>query len=524
MRCFRQVATALTAGCLLWPVFPVSAQSRDIRLDVLGSYAAGAFDQSAAEIAAHDPGTQRLFVVNGSTSKIDVLDIREPTRPAFLFAIDLSPFGARATSVAVQHGTLAVAVSALVVTDPGKAVFFDTEGRFLSSVSVGALPDMITFSPDGRTVLTANEGEPSGDYTVDPEGSVSIIDLQRGAERLSQSDVATAGFAQFDSAALDPSIRIFGPNASVAQDLEPEYIAVSHDSRTAWVTLQENNAIGILDIPGRRFVSLKGLGFKSHALPFQGLDASDRDGGIHIAQWPVFGMYQPDSIASFMHQGRTFLITANEGDARDYAAFREESRVAGVALDPVAFPDAAALTADARLGRLNVTTATGDIDGDGDFDRLFAFGARSFSIWSDEADLLYDSGDQLEQITARAAPAFFNAGNTNNARDDRSDNKGPEPEGVAVGELFGQTFAFIGLERTGGVMVFDITLPSQPRFVQYINNRDFSRDPSTPEAGDLGPEGLLFIPQHDSPTHQALLVVANEVSGTTTLYSISPVD
>ena len=361
----------------------------DIALTQVGTYASGSFNQGGAEIGAYDPKSKRLFVVNGASGSIDVLDINNPAAPTLLFAIDLSAFGRGANSVAVNKGEVAVAVEATVKTDNGRVVFFNVDGQFLSQVKVGALPDMITYTPDGKTVLVANEGEPSG-YGPghrDPEGSVSLIDVKRGARSVSQGNVATARFTGFTSAALDPSIRIFGPGATVAQDLEPEYIAVSHDSKLAWVTLQENNAMAILDIRNARFIQLVGLGFKDHSLPGQGIDASDRDGSgngpaVNIANWPVFGMYQPDAIASYRFQGQTFLVTANEGDARDWPGLSEEARISSLNLDPTTFPNAAQLKSNSRLGRLGVTISSGNSDGDADFDQLLAFGARSFSIWT----------------------------------------------------------------------------------------------------------------------------------------------
>lgn len=507
--------------------------SFDIKLERLGTYATGIFNEGAAEIVAHDPRTQRLFIVNGSevgvsTGRIDVVSIIDPSQPTLLFSIDMTPYGRAANSVAVSSGgVIAAAVEAAVKTDPGSVVFFDADGSFLSSVTVGALPDMLTFTPNGRRVLVANEGEPSDDYTMDPEGTVSIIDLPRGGPRmLTQANVRTAAFTGFNApAALDASIRIFGPNASVAQNLEPEYITIDEQGHTAWVTLQENNALGILDIRRGEFTELKGLGFKNHNLPENALDPSDRDGPnntgrININPYPVFGIYQPDAIASYRVRGRTYLITANEGDARDYAAFSEERRVSTLTLDPIIFPDAATLRTNAQLGRLNVTRVNGDTDGDGDYDALYAFGARSFSILTDRGVRVFDSGDQLERITAAQFPAFFNSENDANTFDTRSDNKGPEPEGVTIGEILGRNFAFIGLERIGGVMVYDVTNPFAPRFVEYVNNRDFAGDPEAGTAGDLGPEGLLFIPRFASPTLRPLLVTANEISGTTTVYEV----
>ncbi|MEB3310094.1 MAG: choice-of-anchor I family protein [Snowella sp.] len=253
-----------------------------------------------------------------------------------------------------------------------------------------------------------------------------------------------------------------------------------------------------------------------------GIDPSDRDVGINIRNVPVFGMYQPDSIASFTVNGQTYYVTANEGDSRDYSGFSEEIRVssADYLLDPTLFPDAATLKQNANLGRLQLTKATGDLDSDGDIDQIQALGSRSFSIWDSNGKLVYDSGDDFEQIVASVFPANFNSDNGGNNVDNRSDNKGPEPEGVAVGTINNRTYAFIGLERVGGVMVYEVTNPTAPNFVQYINPRDFAADPQT-NATDSGPEGLTFIAASDSPNGQPLVVVANEISKTIAVYAVN---
>lgn len=254
---------------------------------------------------------------------------------------------------------------------------------------------------------------------------------------------------------------------------------------------------------------------------FPGLDASDRDTAVNIRDWPVFGMYEPDAIVSYKKRGQTYLVTANEGDAREWPGLVEEARVGALTLDPVAFPDAATLRNNANLGRLNVTRTLGNPDGDADFEELYTLGGRSFTIWSTSGELVFDSGSDFERIVAMRFPTFFNASNDDRAFDSRSDNKGPEPEGLVLGEIDGRTYAFIGLERMGGAMVYDITTPTSPVFQDYVNNRDFSVDPATaPAAGDLGPEGLIFIDGHKSPTDVPLLVIANEVSGTVTLYEV----
>ena len=870
-----------------------------IKLEAIGAYESGIFDDSAAEIVAHDPETQRLFVVNAAVGQIDVLDILNPATPTRLYRIDVSSYGAAANSVAVHDGIVAVAVEADPKQASGSVAFFNTDGGFLSVVKVGALPDMVTFTPNGRYALVANEGEPS-DYcqpgdSNDPEGSVSVIDISRGVVNLTQADVRTADFQRFTRDSLHPDIRIYGPDASIAQDLEPEYITVADNSLTAWITLQENNAVAVLDIFTASITEILPLGSKNYALdiaqlrtfplkifqswalltrakefasagfpgsflkastreteifdslpiptvgpnadpididgdgiterPFplpdyqaqwlqfelsvqtgeisitdrvglvqadgtpisglpnlegtsglaysdeapidlfgnplrrdafgadmegivrasdgtywmvdeyrpaiyhfdpngvlinryvpegsnatevivgveaipaifaqrranrgfeaaaywdgmlyafiqspidnpdiptdanskagrsirilafdtareasvgqylytlegngsdkigdavalngnnilvierdsaigpgskkkifqidmtvatnvhgltgdtaleslteseladigvvpvtktlvvdlagtgydfadkpeglalidentlavlndndfgleggfdpatgllndnpnpqspilglirlrsNGLDASNRDDAINITHWPVRGLYQPDAIAHFQSMGETFLITANEGDARDYECFSEEARVADLALNSEVFPNPDFLQADENLGRLKTTTATGDTDGDGRHDIIFNYGARSFSIWTVDGELVFDSGDDFEQITARLLPDNFNSTNDENESfDNRSDDKGPEPEGVTVGRINGRVYAFIGFERVGGIIVYDVTSPYAPEFVQYLNTRNFAGDAEAGTAG--GPRSRRVV-------------------------------
>jgi DNA-binding beta-propeller fold protein YncE len=273
---------------------------------------------------------------------------------------------------------LAAAVEAVVPQDPGKAVFFNISADFINSVTVGSLPDMLTFTPDGDRVLVANEGEPNNDYTIDPEGSVSIINL-------GDYSVVNAGFSQFNSQIdqlRSAGVRVFGPNATVAQDVEPEYITVSEDSTKAWVSLQESNAIAVLDLIKNEITNITPLGFKDYNQPGNAIDASDRDDAINIANWPVLGIYQPDAIASYTVNGKTYIVTANEGDTRDYDVFSEEVRLGNNAyqLDPNAFPNGDELKLPENLVRLTVTNTLGDSNGDGLFEQIYAFGGRSFSI------------------------------------------------------------------------------------------------------------------------------------------------
>lgn len=518
----------LAIGLLAIPRAQAPEPTRAITLELLGTYATGIFDQSAAEIPAYDPETRQLFVVNAQSGNVDVIDISDPRTPALKAVLDVSPYGAIANSVAVSGGLVAVAVEADPKTDPGVVVFFDTQLNFLNVLTVGALPDMLTFTPDGQRLLVANEGEPSEDYSLDPEGTVSIIEVWRGVRELSDADVITVDFRDFNAGGprhdeLPEAVRIFGPGASVAQDLEPEWIAISPDSSTAYVVLQENNAIAVIDIDAAKVVAIYALGFKDHSLPGNGFDASDRNPEIDIRPWPVFGMYQPDSIAVYEVLGQRFIVTANEGDARDWPGYSEEVRLSSLTLNPEVFPDAAELQRPETLGRLRVSSAMGDLTGDGRYEAIYAFGARSFAIWTEEFELVWDSGDHFEQITAARFPEFFNANHRDNSPDtfkSRSDDKGPEPEALAIGELDGRIYAFIGLERIGGIMIYDISDPYAPRFVDYVNNRTFGVPADSPEAGDLGPEGIIFVPAAQSPIGEPLLIVANEVSGTTSIFQV----
>ena len=498
------------------------AQAQPPRLSVLGSFRAGPYNEGAAEIVAHDPVTQRLFVVNGADRTIDILDMRTPSNLTRISQVAIpAEHGRAANSVAVRNGIVAVAVEAAVKTDIGSVVFFDTEGRFVTAVKAGALPDMLTFTPDGRKVLVANEGEPSDNYTTDPEGSVTIVDISGGVANLTQADVRTAGFGSFTRVSLPAGVRIFGPNATVAQDLEPEYIAVSPDSRTAYVTLQENNAIGILDIDNARFTRIAALGLKEHWRAGNELDPSDRDNEQSLRTWTVWGMYMPDAIAAITGpDNKVYLITANEGDAREWGTYIEAARAATLRLDPQTYPNAAEIQQQQYLGRLNVTTVSGDTDGDGDYDMLQVFGARSMSVWSSSAELVWDSHNQLETLTLADRPDAFNVSNTDHTVDSRSDDKGPEPEALTVGAVRGRTYAFLGNERTGNIMIYDMSNPHAPQYAGMVWNRNLTAATNTAQAGDLGPEGLAFIRQQDSPVGKPLLVAANEISGTTTVWQI----
>ena len=503
MNSISKLVMALAGAFGLAAAVPASAQ---ISLTPIGSLKTGLIrgeDPRIAEINAYDAAGRRVYVVNPLDGVLSVIDVSDPALPVEAAAVDIfeacqaaweehCPLldGLEPNSVAIHGRLMAVAAGNPVRTDNGHAVFFwlqDGAPLFLAAVEVGAVPDMITFSDFGRYVLVANEGEPNAAYTIDPPGSVSIIDLWWP---WGPNGVRHVGFDAFDEPAArakleEDGVRIFGPGASVSSDLEPEYIAV--EGNTAYVTLQENNALAIIDIAAGAVEKIVGLGLKDHSKPgSNALDASDQDGAIAIANWPVNGLYQPDAIYAFRDRFfRTFLIMANEGDAREYTpGLLEAVRLGNAAypLDPTVFPNAAALKANTALGRLNVSKASGDVDGDGDFDRIDVFGARSVSIRDSRGRLVWDSGDMFERLSEQASIAgltVFNTTNTANTLKNRSDDKGIEPESVVVGDVERQPYAFVGLERDSGIVVLDLSKPAAPAFVTYVTNRKLPRDPAT---------------------------------------------
>ena len=516
------------------PTTPPAAQASG-EITQIGRYSSGIYDDGGAEIVAFDASSDKLFVVNSGTASIDVLDLKDPANPQKLTTIDVtaasvSGFNAGgANSIAISNGKLAVAVENDDKQANGQVYFYNTDSlTFEGAAATGALPDMVAFTPNGEYVLSANEGEPNDDYDNDPEGSVSII-------KVSDMSVRTADFSAFNQniqSLKDAGVRITGPvGTTVAQDVEPEYITIDRNNSTAYVALQENNALAVVDITNAEITAILPLGYKDHSLGGNGLDADKNDKAANIVTQPFLGMYQPDAIASFMaDDGKTYIVTANEGDGRDYDGYVDEVDLKDLPLDEAAFTsNQRALFADGDgLGDLTVTNATGDTDNDGKFEEIYVYVSRSFSIWDENGRQVFDSGDQFEQKVKEVAADNFNASNDKNSIDNRSDNKGPEPEGVALIKLGSKVFAYIGLERQGGIMVYDITDPAQASFVQYSSNRDFTVDPediesgslSADAAGDLGPEGMLTISAADSPNGKPLLVVGNEVSGTTTIYEI----
>ncbi len=662
-----------------------------ITLSHLSTYHTNVFDEGSAETITYDKLSKRLFFSNANENSIGVLDFSDPSSISLLTEIDLSSFGAGVNSVSSYNGNIAVAVEGDGTLDRGRIVFFDSSGTYLSDVEAGYLPDMVTFSHDGLMVVAANEGEPNDEWTEDPPGSVTIIDLSGGILNLSQSNVTEivlgdytgswddvrifgqaipfegdfqnedtinydsvfvdwnqynlAGNSRqwhefnypsgsdtifsrisgydggcqhnedflistpisldgFDKASLSfesaynfsgPGLELWiatdfdGSNVNGAtwvdhtndatwpsaanytwqhsgeidmsdylgeevhiafrytstdstgcstwevdevivtgghddeDNLEPEYVAISNDNQTAFVALQENNALAVIDLSSKSISSIVPFGTKDHSINGNGMDASNEDGEINITTYPFKGLYLPDAIASTDIDGATYVFTANEGDSRDYDAYSEEERLKDLDLDPTNFPDAETLQEEENGGRIKVTTSMGDTDGDGDYDEIYTYGGRSFSIWTSSGALVYDSGDEFEQEIAAAFPNDFNSTNDeNDSFDNRSDDKGPEPEAIEVAKINGSHYAFIGCERVGGIMVYDVSTPASSTFVQYINNRDFEvSDVETEAVGDLGVEDIIYIAPTEAGDTNAYIVTSNEVSGTVSVFRVS---
>lgn len=468
---------------------------------------ASSFENAFSEISAFDAVNQRIYATNSSQGGILVLSFANPNALDSINFIDVSAYGTP-NSVAVHNGLLAVAIGAPVTQDPGTVLLIDNNYNIVNTLTVGSLPDMLTFTPNGNYIVVANEGEPSDDYTVDPDGTISIINVSGGA---ASATVQTATFDAFTTA-MYPDVRIFGNGTTdFTADMEPEYVAINGASTTAYVVCQENNAVAVVDIATATVTDIIALGYKDLSLPENFIDASDADGlQANLQGWDnLYGIYMPDAIAITEINGTEYMILANEGDSRDYSGYSEEARVADLVLDPVAFPNAATIQLDDQLGRLKITTSMGDIGNDGDYEELYAYGGRSFTIRDLNGNIVFDSGNEFAKILAERF--------SGNYADNRDDDKGSEPESIVIGKVGGRVFAYIGLERAAGVMVYDITDPANAFFVNYYNKNGV----------DESPEGLVFVDAANSPDGKPYLISTNEpadLNGSVSAYHVNGYD
>ena len=473
---------------------------------------------STAEISAYMPAKKKLFVV-GDANIIEVVDL---SNPGVAKKVSETSILGNASSVTV-HGDL-VAVSMLEIEEwrdgQVQVMRYTDSLEVLGVYKVCSQPDMIKFTPDGKNLLVACEGSPSKDFAVDPEGGIAFLSVPKAdAESWKNAELTVAGFDKLDTNALKKAgVRSPG-NQGFLRSLEPEYITVSDDSKLAWVSLQENNALAIIDVPAKKIKKVFPLGFVDHSRNGFALDAVS-DGKIDIKNYyPLRGLRQPDGIASFMAGDRHFVLTANEGaPMNDYSAWTDAVKLPTLVeqgvLDEGVFTEAMTT----QLKGLTVSSLERCNEGkyrtnNGKCPYAYTFGSRSISVVDGETGkVIWDSGEMFERVLAKIAPEYFNWNSKKGKAkmDKRSGDKGCEPENVTVGEVGNRRYAFVGLERASGIAVFDITEPLAPKMVDYY------LDPL-----DRGPEGVLFIPADMSPmAGQALLVVGYEYSKTLTIYTI----
>lgn len=554
-----------------------------ISLDLVGRIQLNPSDpEGAAEIVQFHPTSNTIYAINGASDEptIEMIDASSLTAEALANPLSSENLTSTAlvmpteqggiilaspTSVAVSGDWMAIAVPAKDKATNGIVLFYNglnsSSPAFVKAVEVGNLPDMVTFTPDASKVLTANEGEPSGDYSIDPEGSISIISIVDGMPSDTSTNISFTDYngkqADLETQGMhfpNPSGRTINGtliSTTVAQDLEPEYITTTND--VAYVTLQENNGLAIINLIDNS-VQVIGLGFKDWSdYQFDGME----DGAVSFGQYDdLYGMYMPDTIASFQWKDAHFLLTANEGDAREYffdtlngdgeqdedlcsaaggqdfdkddgcLSFTEETQARrlnyapGSNLDNIAGDDPKDFDFTAYpLGRLTVTKELGDSDNDDEYEALYAYGARSFTIWDSNGLVVFDSGDDFERISASIHGNTFNNNNSKNEGDSRSANKGPEPEALTVGQVGDKTYAFIGLERMGGIFVYDVTNPYDTKFVDYVINRELTEGGDL--IGDSGPEGMVFVDASNSPTGNAIVIIGNEISGTVSVWQVT---
>ncbi|MEK3988822.1 choice-of-anchor I family protein [Robertmurraya sp. FSL R5-0851] len=493
------------------------------KLSYIGNYQTGMSnkDGGIAEIVKYNKDNQKMYLVNGAAQSVDIVSIANMTsnnKTEFKIdtRLDIAAMGQAhgftsgdITSIDINTSEkiIAIAVQGVTYQDNGSIVILNYDGKYIKHFEAGVQPDMVTFSHDFKYLLSANEGEPREGYSaagvMDPKGSITIIDIKKGVNK---ATAQTIGFDKFDSqearATLVENGVLLKPDAAPSVDLEPEYISVSDNSRYAYVSLQEANSVATIDLKTQEIISVKGLGFKDHNVEENALDAL-KDGQVNLTTQNLYGTYMPDGIDSQKIGGKRYLFTANEGDGREWGEYE----------------DTGSYTFPGTSFKIDTILNT---ERDGlEADKTYIYGSRSFSIWdADTMEQVYDSGSDFERITGELYPEAFNSSNNKTELDSRSGKKGPEPEDIKVMKVNGKTFAFIGLERTGGIMMYDVTNVQKVKFHDYVNLRDFSGT-DVSSSGDLAPEGLCLVEAKNSPTGKPLMLVANEVSGNVRVFEIN---
>jgi hypothetical protein len=542
------LVTALTATALITAgQLPALANEATIKITEIASISSGD-GAGSSEIAAFHAGSKRIFATNGVKNSIDIFDISDVANPKKIDSISLERYGNDITSVAAGKD---VVVAAMLVTETfsatgvpttpnGKIVVFDTNGTFLSATDIlGVLPDSVTFAPNGTTALVAIEAQPvcakddpataekeSTDYSKasDPVGGVSVVDLTDPTAPV----VRFAGFDQFTVEEMRAKgIAVSSVVDDVSKDFEPEFVTAA-DNKTAYVTIQEANAIGKLNIETATFESIT-RAFESK-LSNTARDTSDKDSGAGPRNYRnVVGASQPDAIASFKVGSGHYFLTANEGDAREYTCLNDDLRAASLIVDPKRFGDWTTLSGTADLGRAKVNPNIGDKDGDGDIDTIHLRGSNSMTMYRN-GYAYWDSGDLLNQIQTQAFGVANINGSHSYSKDlstmnyvgqDRSDDKGAEPEGVALGMVGDRRIAILGLERMTALAIFDITRPLEPVFQEWLQMLPTKATPAA-DVKHWSPEGIVFVPADKSPSGKALIITSYELSGSLSIHEIEP--
>ncbi|WP_316571375.1 choice-of-anchor I family protein [Neobacillus sp. YIM B06451] len=543
---FNVFSKVMLAGSMLllnsqMNVHNVSAETRfptSMEVKKIAGYSMGMTneDGGVAEIVKYNADNKKFYAINGHGQTIDIVSLKKLKKSSgevqqlqkeksinIADAVNTDQFtygDVTSIDIDTKRNVVVAAVQEADYTKNGKIIVMNYDGKILKTYDAGVQPDMVKLTDNGKYILSADEGEPrAGLEQEDPEGSVTIVEVNTGK-------VTKVKFN--DQAVIDDDVHIrnSGTKADSVKDFEPEYIAVSKDGKKAYVTLQENNAIATIDIKAGKVLSVKSLGYKDHSIPGNELDAA-RNGKIELERLPILGAYMPDSVAYVKIGGVDYLVTANEGDATEWP--EDDSTFINVAdfkdvkdtieLDPSIFKGMSAAEAQAAFDKMKNSAGYQKLEvlTDRGNDAIYTLGGRSFSIWkADTMELVYDSGSDFETITSQRFPDVFNWSNDDDEFEKRSTKKGPEPEDVKIGKIGKDVYAFVGLERIGGVMAYNISNPEKAQFANYFNSRDFSKA----IAGDVSPEGLEFIDANSSPTKKPLVLVGNEVSGTVTVNEI----
>ena len=542
------LVTVLTASALIIAgQLPALANEATVKVTEIASISSGD-GEGSSEIAAFHASSKRIFATNGVKNTIDIFDISDVANPKKVGSVSLSPYGNDVTSVAAGKDVVVAVVNVsdkfsatgVPTTTNGKIVVFDTNGKVLSSPDVlGVLPDSITFAPNGTTALVAIEAQPvcakddpataakeETDYTKasDPVGGVTVVDLSNPVSPV----LRFAGFDQFTVAEMRAKgIAVSSVVNNISKDFEPEFVTAV-DNNYAYVTIQEANAIGKLNIESATFESIT-RAFESKVVRVA-RDTSDRDNGAGPRTYRnVVGASQPDAIASFTVGLGEYFLTANEGDAREYTCLNDDLRGSALKVDARRFPDWKTLSGSAALGRAKVNPTIGDKDGDGDIDTIHLRGSNSMTMYRNGI-VIWDSADLLDQIQTRA----FGVTNINGSHSlssdkstmnyvgqDRSDDKGAEPEGVAVGMVGDRRIAILGLERMTALAIFDITEPGNPVFQEWLQMLPTKATPAK-DVKYWSPEGIVFVPANKSPSGKALIITSYELSGSLSIHQIEP--